>query len=93
MWGCNIGGNWGGLFGSGGWFMGGGLLGLLWKVLLIALIVFLVVKLIQGLGVGIDARRNRADDRDDSLEIIKNRLARGEITTDEYQRMKDVLAR
>jgi uncharacterized membrane protein len=31
-------------------------------------------------------------DRPDSLNILKQRLAKGEITEDEYRRLRDVLA-
>lgn len=32
-------------------------------------------------------------DRSDSLEIIKSRFARGEISAEEYQRMREILNR
>lgn len=72
---------WGCGFGSfagmGGWF--GGLL----FVGLLVLVVFLVLR--RG------GRPGGGRDREDSLEILKTRLARGEITLDEYDRLKTVL--
>jgi uncharacterized membrane protein len=36
-------------------------------------------------------RASSASDRRDSFEILKNRLAKGEITQEEYQRLQEIL--
>lgn len=80
--------NWGGMYGVQGGFMGGGLFGILWSILLLVLFIYLAAKLIQYFS-GTDKGRR---DRDDSLEILKNKYARGEISNEDYQQMKDILA-
>jgi len=67
---------------GGGWMTGHSLWGLL-------LLAVLVVSLWAIFGT----RRggNSAADRSDSLEILKNRLARGEITIEEYRNLKSML--
>ncbi len=61
----------------------GGLLGLL---LLISLI-YMAVKLIQS----VFSNSKSLPDKQDSLTILKNRLAKGEITQEEYNRTKELL--
>lgn len=80
--------NWGGMYGLHGGFMGGGLFGILWSVLLLVLFIYLGAKLIGFFFEGNQGRR----DREDSLEILRTRYARGEIDDKEYQRIKDILA-
>lgn len=71
-------------FGPGGWQMmsplGGGLFMILGLVLLIALAVWLL-------------RRPRADGQggETALDILKKRYARGEISREEFERMKQDL--
>jgi uncharacterized membrane protein len=61
---------------------------LLWG-LVIVLLVYIVVRLFRpGTNQAVSASR----DRDDSLTILKRRLARGEISTAEYAKMKQVLS-
>jgi putative membrane protein len=72
--------------GSGsGWFMGG--FGSLFGLLLIGLLVFLVVRLFQRPGSGSCASRDRAD----SMEILKRKYANGEISTEEFRKVRDLL--
>lgn len=66
----------------GGWMMGHSL----WVFLLLAILAAMVWR-------GFRDRRdgNSAADRTDSLEILKLRLARGEITIDEYNNLRSIL--
>jgi putative membrane protein len=66
----------------GGWMMGHSL----WGLLILVILATLVWK-------GLRNRRdgNSAADRSDSLEILKLRLARGEITIEEYTNLKSIL--
>jgi len=81
MWNCGW-GIWNG--GGPGWFMGGGMFGFIWMILLILAAVYLATRLFQAF----NARRNGGPDKSDSLNIIKARFAKGEIGTEEYERMK-----
>lgn len=83
MWGCN----WGFPFMQGGWYMGHGPFGLLAGVLILGVVVYLIVFAVRTAGV----RGRCSRDAGDSLEIIKTKFARGEITEEEYRRMKDIL--
>ena len=84
MWGCN----WNGMLGTGWWSMGGGFFGMFWTVLLLVGGIYLVTRLLQYLGTG----HENHSDRHDSMDIIKKKYAKGEISSEEYQRMKDVLS-
>lgn len=86
MWNCS---NWGaGLpFGLGNFFIGFGPFGGLLGVILFVFIVYVIAKLVMSLF----SRPNAISDRQDSLTILKNRFAKGEITQEEYKRMKEVL--
>lgn len=78
MWGCDYipyASGW------GGWFPM-----LLW-LLILGAIAFLAFKALCGK----TKEGNQAADRSDSLEILKTRLARGEINVDEYNSLKSVL--
>jgi len=66
----------------GGWMMGHSL----WGFLILAILGALVWKGLKNSRDG-----NSAADRSDSLEILKLRLARGEITIEEYNSLKSVL--
>jgi putative membrane protein len=61
----------------------GGLLGLV----LFLFIIYMIAKLVMSLF----SRPNANPDRQDSLTILKNRLAKGEITQEEYSRMREIL--
>ena len=83
MWGCN----WGNPFGHGPWFWGHGLFGFLLGIVLIIAVISLVlffIKLLTG--------KDIADrDRNDSLMILKKKYANGELSEQEYIRMRDIL--
>lgn len=77
--------NWGFMSGFGhGFGMGG--FGFLFNILIIGLIGYLVFKIIQRLG-----RPDGKRDRSDSLEILKRKYANGDITTEEFRRMREIL--
>lgn len=80
MWGCTYNGA-----GIGHWFFGGGIMGLLIMTLIIILIATLVINLIRS------NKAVRKNDTTDSLNILQMRFANGEITEQEYKKMKSVL--
>jgi putative membrane protein len=86
MWNCS---NWGaGLpFGLGNFFMGFGPFGGLLSLVLFVFIIYVIAKLVMSLF----SRPNANPDRQDSLTILKNRFAKGEITQEEYNRMREIL--
>ncbi|HHO47106.1 MAG TPA: SHOCT domain-containing protein [Desulfobacteraceae bacterium] len=84
MWHCN----WGYPFGHG-WFAGHGLLGTLFGLLLLLLVLSLAVNAIRSVITKAGGDRDR--DRRDSLEILRMKLARGEISEEEYQRIRNIL--
>ncbi len=73
-----------------GWFFGP-----LFMILLILLVVAAVVLVLRWLGIGGPAAFGGGTTgtaaRPDPLEILKERLARGEITPEEYEERKRVL--
>ena len=74
-----------------GWFFGP-----LFMILTIVLIVVAVVLVLRWLGIGgpgagAAGTEGAAGTRSDPLEILKERLARGEITPEEYEERKRVL--
>ncbi len=78
------GGMMGGYSGFGTLGMG---FGLLWQIIWLVIIVAVIYALINQLG-----RRDAAPPtRGNALEILRERLARGEIDIDEYKRMKEEL--
>ena len=80
MWGCAYNGA-----GIGHWFFGGGIMGFLIMALIAILITTLVIKLIRS------NKAVRKNDTIESLNILKVRFANGEITEQEYKKMKSVL--
>lgn len=84
MWNCN----WGFPFAQGGWFMGHGPFGMLTSIFIIAFVFYLAVLLTRWT---VTRYRKMNNDTNDSIEIIKNKYARGEITEEEFLRMKEIL--
>lgn len=60
--------------------------GMLWLVLAVA-----VAALLPGLRRGLRNRDGSRADREDSLRILRLRLAKGEISPEEYRRMREIL--
>ena len=83
MWGCDYPNfSW-----MGGIFPGGIFSILLWG-LIILIFVYMAIKLIGKLG---DGKTNQDKDRYDSLGILKMRFAKGDISREEYTKMKNTL--
>lgn len=61
----------------------GGLLGLV----LFLFIIYMIAKLV----ISLFSKPIANPDRQDSLTILKNRFAKGEITQEEYIRMREIL--
>lgn len=77
---------WGFMTGSGaGWFMGG--FGSLFGLLILGLLVFLVIRLFQRPTSDPAAKR----DREDSMEILKRKYAEGDISTEEFRKIRSIL--
>jgi putative membrane protein len=73
-------------------WIGGGFAGGIFSLLLWGLIIFLVVFFIIKLFGSINSNKSgQFRDKNDSLEILKMRYAKGEINQDEYVKMKSVL--
>ncbi|WP_338669711.1 SHOCT domain-containing protein [Pseudodesulfovibrio methanolicus] len=78
--------NWGFMHGFGsGWGMGG--FGSIFNLLFIGVLIYLAYKFIQRPPRCSDGRQ----DRRDSLEILKRRYANGEISAEEFSKMRTVL--
>lgn len=86
MWKCD---GWlAGIFpGTGNLLSGFGPFGGIMGVLLIIVLIGLIYKLFRESRPG----TNAASDKHDSLKILKARFARGEISLEEYQRMREFL--
>ncbi len=88
MWNC---GEWiGGIpFGVGRFFMFAGPLGWVLGLLFFALIIYVIFKVIKSFIPNTYA----TSDKYDSLGILKARLAKGDISQEEYKHMKELLLR
>ena len=64
--------------------------GLIWVILIVALVAYLMGWRPEDLNLG--QRQGRSDEKA-PLEIVKERYARGEITKEEYERMRSDLDR
>ncbi|AGA68886.1 putative membrane protein (DUF2078) [Desulfitobacterium dichloroeliminans LMG P-21439] len=82
-WGCSP------FWGEGFW--GIGLLGMSINLIFWILLVALIVYLFRKLGTGF--RKPAFAGRDDALSILRERFARGEIDSEEYERRKQDLHR
>lgn len=81
MWGCNFLSS-----GMGHWGFGGGMIGFGITLLIIVLVVFGLLQLSKS-----GRKRDPHADTTDSLKILKSRYAKGEITEQEYLKMRDIL--
>lgn len=88
MWNCA---NWMGdiPFGIGRFFMWAGPFGWVLGLLFFLMIIYLSFKIVNSF----IPRSNAVSDKYDSLGILKTRLARGDISQEEYQRMREMLLR
>ena len=86
MWNC---GNWltGFPAGMGHFFMGFGPLGGLFGILLLLIIGFSIFRFMQSFRQ--KSRKNA--DKEDTLAILKARLAKGSISQEEYRRIREVM--
>lgn len=82
MWGCYYNGGVPIL----GYFFSNGLFSLLFWIVLGAIAIILITKLFKKI-----PEHYSGDDRKDSMEILKIRYAKGEIGTEEFLRMKQIL--
>ena len=64
-----------------------GIVGILINIMMLVTIIYIVVLIIRSFLAKDMSHR----DTSDSLEIVKRKLALGEITEEEYHRMKDIL--
>jgi putative membrane protein len=86
MWGCDYGPM------SGGWWGGffpGSLLGLLLWGLAVFLMVYLAIRIFRPQTLG---PRGPSRDRSDSEAILKARFAKGEISREEFVKMRQILS-
>ena len=87
MWGCDYG------LMSGGWWGGffpGSLLPLLLWGLIVVLIVYLAIRIFKP---QLHGRQGSSRDRSDSEAILKARFAKGEITREEFVKMRQTLSK
>lgn len=78
----------GGLWNNGGYMRGDvGILMMIGALIVTALVIVLIVALVKR------ARGSRMNERDqESLELLNERFVKGEITEEDYTRMKKVLS-
>lgn len=72
--------------GMNGWVIFGGIGMLVFWVVIIALVIWVVKRFTHTPG------DTRSDLRDSPLDILKRRYARGDISKEDYERMKDELS-
>jgi putative membrane protein len=84
MWNCNL-----GVPFTHGSFLGHGPFGLLLHILLAVVLIYVLIRIGRAIFARGGANENR--DSSDSLEILRARFARGEISAEEYQRMREIL--
>ena len=74
-------------WGAGWWWAFGGAFMILFWVGLIALLVWVVVRIVRGSGNG----GGSGGQKKDALDIAKERYAKGEITKEEFEQIKQDL--
>nr|WP_290667079.1 SHOCT domain-containing protein [Ardenticatena sp.] len=85
--------------GMGGWFGFGGLWMILFWVILILLVVWIITRLFPQIQIGNETLRQTGPgyanaphaQAETPLDILKKRYARGEITREEFERMRQDL--
>ena len=82
MWRCDY---------SPGYLWMGGFPGGIARILIWLVIILLIVLLCMQLLAFVKSRTAQSRDRYDSLGILKTRYAKGEVSEDEYSRMKEIL--
>jgi putative membrane protein len=88
MWGCDYIPFLGGGGRAGGFFPGGILYPLAWG-LIVFLFVYAAVRIFKAVTSGNSGSHR---DRIDSLAILKTRFAKGEISSEEFHKMKQILS-
>ncbi len=85
---------WGWGHGGGDWFAMG-IMMFFWVLVIVGVVLLIVwvVRAASGPGDGGYQGRSREPGRDSALEIARERLARGEIDPEEYERIKNALGR
>ena len=78
--------------GAGTFLVGFGPFGRIMGLLISIVLIVLIYKIFKELKPSSNAA-SAASDKHDSLMILKSRFARGEISLEEYQRMKEILLR
>ncbi len=73
--------------GFGHWFFGGGIVGFFIMALILIIITVLIFKLFKSN----QSINSETLDKKDSFEILKIRFAKGEISDQEFQKMKEIL--
>lgn len=70
--------------------MGGGMMGmgLLWMLLLFVALVLLIVWLVRALGTRGSTPADDSSRTDGALDLARQRYARGEITQEEFERIR-----
>ncbi len=63
-------------------------MGFLWQIIWLALIIAVIYFILNSLAQSKDSKKNG---RDESIQILNERLARGEISLQEYQKLKETL--
>jgi putative membrane protein len=83
MWGCNAGYS----LGFGNWFWGHGFFGLIISLLLVIILISLAVFTLRLL----TNKSRMQQDRSDSMRILQGKFAAGEISEEEFRRIREIL--
>jgi putative membrane protein len=75
--------------GFGQWFSGHGIFSVILNIIIIAALVALIIRLFRSGGSSPSANR----DASDTINILEQRLAKGEINEEEYLRIRGILGR